>query len=261
MDESVQNNTEWVIVGDSHGQRIELPGALNYSKASDPFFMSFAACRMLTSRLCDPPNVILSVGPHNFSQALYDSLLHQTSWKASNAERIAHLLDYSDWTFADLPEVIHGSFVLNPQVLVHHEAISTLPRMTTTDLSDSTTNAAIKRHQVHEDDWFTSKSENYAMLDEFVNQLARNDMQLVIVGTPLHQDYRDNIESAGFHEYNAYLKTLANQEHVRYLSFEQFELPDNCFGDADHLNLLGARWLTDTLSSVLSRPNDFQSVQ
>lgn len=253
--------TKRIILGDSHAQRIALPGALNFSKASDPFFMSFAAYRMMSRSLSEPHEVILSVGPHNFSQALYDSLLHETNWKAANAGRIAYLLDDSDWSVIDIPEIVLGSLVLNPRILGHQEAIASLPRMTTTDLSDSTTRAAIKRHQVNEENWFSTESESRASLSDFANHLAGKNVQLVLVGTPLHRDYRDNIEPVGFQEYRAHLNDLNNLEHVRYLSLEQVEIPDDYFGDADHLNLLGARWLTDTLSSVLSRPNDSQFVQ
>ena len=136
----------------------------------------------------------------------------------------------------DIPEIVLGSLVLNPQILGHQEAIASLPRMTTTDLSDSTTRAAIKRHQVNEENWFSTESESRASLSDFANHLAGKNVQLVLVGTPLHRDYRDNIEPVGFQEYRAHLNDLNSLEHVRYLSLEQIEIPDDYFGDADHLN-------------------------
>jgi hypothetical protein len=100
-------------------------------------------------------------------------------------------------------------------------------------------------------------AENERALDEIGSQLSRRGIDLVLVTLPVSRFYSEGMDAAIYEQMLAVAGSMCSKYHARYLNHtfdDQFT--DRDFGDADHLNLKGARKFTAILSKeVFSAQN------
>jgi len=254
-----------VILGDSHAQPLDIPGSLNLAKGGDPLLMPLLHLRRLTkeSSSSDLSFVVLTMGPQNFS-SLPEDRLNQTEdrlnqkeghedWFKGNRQRIANALRMEEYFQSPLAP-LHVNGVWKQEFSILNKALNKQPAQWS-DPPQLTTSNAVKRaerHRVHLDNWFVHGEHQHEFLNQIIQHCSRHELELMLVGTPLHREYRAQIPKDGWQDYSAYLRKCDSlHSHVQYLAYEEVDWPDSLFRDSDHLNSLGGRKLGGILHELM----------
>ena len=107
---------------------------------------------------------------------------------------------------------------------------------------------AIQRHYMQNDTMPYPFSQNSLQhLDSIIHFCESNQIELLLVSSPLHQDYIGLVPSSYKDKYKAVSQKITARG-VKIFDFQYRPLPDSHFSDHDHLSRMGA----DSLSSWLS---------
>ena len=247
-----------VILGDSHAQPLDIPGSLNLAKGGDPLLMPLLHLRRLTkeSNSSDLSFVVLTVGPQNFSSLPEDRLNQKEGsedWFNGNCQRIANALRMEEYFQAPLaPLPVNG--IWKQEFSILNKALHKQPARWS-DPPQLTTSNAVKRaesHRVRLDNWFVHGEHQHQFLDQIIQHCSKHKLELMLVGTPLHHEYRARISKDGWQDYSTYLRKCDSlQRHVTYVAYEEVDWPDSLFRDSDHLNSLGGQKLGDILHELM----------
>jgi hypothetical protein len=93
-----------------------------------------------------------------------------------------------------------------------------------------------------------------APVHEILQLAEQHGMSVIFLEMPMPSRHRNIFYSSpAWSEMRAYLQTLAEQNHARYLSASDWVSDDKDFEDATHLNEQGARYFSAKLAESLSR--------
>ena len=129
------------------------------------------------------------------------------------------------------------------------------------NISDSTIAAAINRHYFENGSTFQPYSHlQVYYLNKIVSYCIAKNITVFILTTPVTEKYYSKIPAQFISHYYAVLDNLKNGNSVIALDYHDYRLPDECFGDGDHLNKKGADNFTNFLNKTLmsageSKPN------
>ena len=118
------------------------------------------------------------------------------------------------------------------------------------NLNDSTVIKAIKRHyyQLNGKEQEFSKYQ-YIYLNKIGKLCVKNNIKLIIINTPVSDNYYKKIPKRFI---SNYYNTIANFNNtIDFWDFHSLHLENECFGDGDHLNAIGAKVLTLKIDSIL----------
>lgn len=247
-----------VILGDSHAQPLDIPGSLNLTKGGDPLLMPLLHLRRLTKERSssDLSFVVLTVGPQNFSSLPEDRLNQKEGhedWLKGNRQRIANALRIEEY-FQALPVSLPANGVWKQEFSIFNKVLNKQPARWSDppQLTNSNAVQRSERHRVHLDNWFVQGEHQHQFLDQIIQYCSKYELELMLVGTPLHRSYRERISKDGYQDYSAHLRQCDSlHSHVSYLAYEEVDWPDSLFKDSDHLNSLGGRKLGGILHQLM----------
>lgn len=243
-------NVEHLIIGDSHGATIWLDNCLNMSKSGDVIFVQYLFLQQAMQHLDKVQHLWISIGPQNVSTAPLDRFMcNADNYLVGNGRRIA--------TIVRGAPPIELSYAMSQVRLVHElipvmslPFLTELPRKRTTQrLTEDYALKALTKHHVLGSGWFAE--------DEYTTGIYQtiadiSPIEVHFVGTPLHSSYRRRLSQPSWARYQRFFRNLAQSPNVHYHALEATDLPDSYFQDADHLNIQGVKWLTDTLSASVA---------
>ncbi len=247
-----------LVLGDSHAKRIEVEQGLTLAKDGDPYLLPLLNLRRVLATDQSPllSNVVVTVGPHNFG-ALPENRLNQSqgfeSWWSSNGQRIANALKFRDYVAQSEPPVDFLS-CLKFEWLVLNKGVHKKPAEWNGEraIDRMTARRRVQNHEIQQENWFMNDGWQCQFLSAIVEECGRHDQQLLLLGTPLHPNYHNQVGKNGWRVYKEHLQSLDSlNSHVTYLSFEKSEWPDSLFMDADHVNDAGGRALGRMIQEYL----------
>jgi|GEM_PF-3327264 len=241
-----------VILGDSHAERIWISDAINLAVGGAPLHTQALLLKVCSSRFTHLQSVIVSVGPHNFSNLAEDRILNNAdNYLSGNASRLAMINDVFDQTPSNHYKIrqLVGE-LLFPQAFPVQ--LSEPPQVKTSDLNIERTLHRLKSDQVLSKNWFNATGTSAQAIWHLSDwSVTRDFCPIWFVGTPLHRSYLDSVEADGYQKYTDFLRQVSREEHLHYVSLEAASLPDSFYLDADHLNVRGIHWIADTLERVI----------
>ena len=80
-------------------------------------------------------------------------------------------------------------------------------------------------------------------------ECARRSVRLILLNTPKHSYYRSKLDGRFIQNWQAVRNELPNDS---LLDLSDYNLPDSCFADLDHLNYRGARIFSEYINSRLN---------
>ena len=252
-----ENQEKVVILGDSHAEPLDIPESLNLANGGDPLLMPLLHLRRLTQERSslELSFVILTVGPQNFSSLPEDRLNQKEGyedWFEGNRQRIANALRFQEYFQTPLAP-LHCNGVWKQEFSILNKTLNKQPKgwRNPPHLTNSNAVKRAERHRVHQDNWFVQGGHQYQFLDRIIQHCRKYELELMLVGTPLHRSYLEQISQSGWENYSAYLRQCESlHPHVQYLAYEEVDWPDSLFRDADHLNSLGGRKLGSILHEL-----------
>lgn len=243
-------NVEHVVIGDSHGATIWLDNCLNMSKSGDIIFVQYLFLQQAFQHLDNVQHLWISVGPQNVSTSPLDRFMNNAdNYLVGNGRRIATIVKGMSHT--------ELSFAMSQVRLVHElipvmsmPFLTELPRKRTTQrLTEDYALKALRKHHVLDSDWFVEHDYTTGIYRAIADI---SPIEVHFVGTPLHSTYRRRLSQPCWDRYQRFFRDLAQAPNVHYHALEATDLPDSYFQDADHLNIQGVKWLTDTLSASVT---------
>lgn len=243
--ETIFDGNEYALcVGDSHAQPIKLNSGPTIARGGDPFLISVLTVkRLMQYRKHNIRDVYLTVGPQSFS-SLPESRISEDfeDWFSANGRRIANRLSLSDYlnlSKFDVPVLQHFRYELSltNKGVTEQAAIWNGAFRQNADIR-------AKNHRVANSKWFEEIGFQKKHLEQLIELCEDRNVNLFLVGTPLHSSYRSRVEKTSWKKYKSFLHSLdVRHSNVHYLSYEEELLPDSLFRDSDHLNSLGGEFL------------------
>ena len=90
-------------------------------------------------------------------------------------------------------------------------------------------------------------------LKKIMNLCADNNIRVYLYNSPVYIEHYNQIPEFFVKSYNSILKDLLrNYGNVQYIDFSTLNLPDDHYGDGDHLNANGAKRISTMIDSLLS---------
>ncbi len=250
-----------IVIGDSHTQKaineIYWPAVINLSQSSECYIYSYVKLYHLLTGNPGIKTVILGCSYHSFS-AYYDEFVFG-----------AYSADISSRYFFIMPDSLRLQFlyqnrnrmsryfqkviengIANLRVspagysfLGHYETYATKVK-----LSRETVRKRIETHYYHKNELNDFSMLNIFYLEKIIDLCRNRNTALVLLNTPMHKYYLDQVPVKFKKKYDSLVKT----GNLNVIEFEDLRLPDSCFlPDGDHVTDYGAHLTTMFLADYL----------
>lgn len=243
-----------LIIGDSHTARSINPklfaSARNISQTAEPYYITFWKLQaVFENNKID--TLILGFSHHNIS-GFNDKKLSNRIWSSEMFRRTyaiesmdalnENIIDYQEFY-----KIYFKNMCLYPQK-THHNWVGSYQNFNSSSVSNS--EKSIKRHFFYrkKNAGISETSINY--LDSIVNFCIANNIELVLVGSPVHAEYFGRIPDNFINRYKLEKKRLRSQG-IPVLDFTNHYYRDSYFLDPDHLNTKGANAHTKRILELL----------
>ncbi len=135
----------------------------------------------------------------------------------------------------------------------HHEYIGFYKGLPN-KLHQSEVKNSIQKHFYKDEQHLYKISEtSIRFLDSITYYCHQNDIEVIWINTPVHQEYIKNVPSL-FKEKYEEIKIHLKQKNITVLDFHNTHLDDKYYSDYNHLNALGAhrltQWIVDKLNII-----------
>ncbi len=241
-----------LIMGDSHIEAsidpTAFPSAISVAQSVEPYFISYWKLKSIMHK-SKIDTLILGFSYNNLAES-YDDVLHNL-WCLEMFKRIYPIAELNTlkglkikWKEYGLRKFKNMCIAPRPNHVFYMGDFSGL---------DSTKNnldaylANVSRHFSKSDGTnFGVSSTSVEFLNKIVAFCQTNNIKLILVGTPLHEKYRENIPS-NFEESYAELINTFQKKGVTIYNYSEAVFTDTDFFDVDHLNIKGAKQFTASL--------------
>jgi len=236
--------SEILIVGDSHTERSLNPGlfpsAQNISQGAEPYYVTFWKLKELLPR-SSVETVLLGFAHHNLS-TFNDRKLIDDTWSSGLFGRVYTIaeIDSLQGIEVDRSGFFRTKFrnmCLYPKW--NHDGY--MGRYFNEDVSDLTDpETPIARHFFQNGGNAGVSGAELAFLDSIVALSARENVELILVTSPVHDSYYERIPDnfvAGFDEKKRELEANG----IRVLDYSRLDVSNDEFFNTDHLNETGAK--------------------
>lgn len=235
-----------LMAGDSHVQNSIDPGiftsARNIAQSAEPYLMTFWKLSYIFDRM-KVDTLILGFSHQNLA-AFNDRKFSEEEWSYEMFSRGYPLhnflgdnegleIDYRDCLSVYIkklclyPKLHHLPFMGHYQGISHH------------DVSD--VEEAIRRHYYNGDDMAGVSERSIAYLDSIVDLCRQNEVQLIMVGTPVFPEYYERIPPQIKLRYEQIKKDLEQEyDHISVIDMTEHFYEEEYYLNSDHLNKEGA---------------------
>jgi hypothetical protein len=259
-------NTDVLAIGDSHIETAINPedfkSLSNYGKSSETYFYTYLILKEVLKNNQTPNTIVLGVAPHNF-QNKYDLYI------SGSIKRFYYIMSWEDWmlyfdtTFSGLNvrslknilaiRNILPSFTFNKMikddVFIFDSHFAGYHKSKNTNLEKEHSDSRIKNH-------FCETGENCVSgiqleyFNKILEFLSSKQKKIILLNTPLHKMYRNEIPEKTISEYNKLTEnTLMKNPNIVYYDYSTLLLPDSFYGDVDHVNFYGSKVVDSLLLS------------
>ena len=241
-----------VFIGDSHVQMTIndslLPNAINLSQNSETYKFSYYKLESLLEQNASLKRVYLGFGYHSLSN--YNDAYIFGKYSKDISARYFFILPVKEQTKTILdnrkvlPVYFRNIIQLGCHNAQHIEPYSFLGFYDNTffnaSVQDSSLNKRVKSQFFYDNGAVRGFSVvNLYYLKQIIKLCADKRVELVLINTPIHKNYRNKIPPQYVTEYYA----IAKQNNLSVLEFNHLNLTDSCFiPDGDHVSAKGA-WL------------------
>ncbi len=265
-----------LVIGDSQSQTAIddslYTNVINFSNNSEHYLLTYNVLKLLTKNNPQIKNVILGCSFHNFS-SFYERCLFNEDNKA---EPISRMLCSRYFSMLD----IDGKLLLidnNPtQIIKSFRAIVVSMIVPFTEnyskyrdyqfiggyypglkrvLNDTLIRETISWHFYTdstgtEQEHFSNLQLKY--LKDIIKLCKEKNIRLVLLNTPLHENCFKLIPEKFISDYYSTLKDLEDKDNIILFDYPEYKLPDDDFGDGNHLNKKGASVFTPEVMNRLN---------
>ena len=270
-------------MGDSHVEASVnpdlLPHAVNIAKSAENYFYTYYKLRYFLAKNPQVSSVVLGFSWHNFPRKYQESFLFGDTKSAISAVNLYFpLLDQQG---KDLIRSFDSSYLIpwarntlgtpfqlyNEHYLLRELAGLPISRNDINFFGGfnkiNTSNIDDKNIKIKIDKYFSELSINNLDSDfslhmtDYLNKIitlcSQHNIKVVLLNTPVHKLYRDNIPYVAVNYFSLLQDRLKSKyNNLEYLDYSNYQLPADFYYDGDHLNSKGADVFTSYLASKLA---------
>ncbi len=266
------DNVKTLIVGDSHAETSFddkiIPNSRNIAFHAEHYLFTYFKLKRIIEANPQIENVILSYGPHNLSQGA-DVTLFSLGRNSRSFARYFMLLDkegvddtYSptqNWRVNYLKWKLNIPFQLKLESkLLYKTALNR-----SVNLNDfpfigkfyasskhvfNDVTEPINGHYFENGNLLQKSNLALKYLFKIIELCEANKIKLVLINTPLHQDYRNKIPEYFTRLYaNTTTEITSKHPSIQIFDYSELILPDSAFGDYHHVNSKGAKLVSQKI--------------
>ena len=248
---TLDGNIHTLICGDSHTKTALndsiIPNSLNIAHSSEHYLYSYNVLRVLLKNNPQVSTVILGLSYHNLS-SFYDDYIFEPDMTQYMYPRYFTVLDGKamsliirdnfDGFQRDFKDIYHGIYRhINARELDDYSFIGSFYKSSRNNKNDSTVNRALQEHYYNNDN---SLQEISAFQLEYLMKIMKlcvnEKVKLILINCPLSNEYKSQVPQKFLDSYD-----LEAYEYGHYLlDYHDFDVPEEFWGDGDHLNILGS---------------------
>jgi len=247
----LDKNIHTLICGDSHTKTALndsiLPNSMNIAHSSEHYFYTYHVLKVLLNGNPQVSNVILGLSYHNLS-AFYDAYVFNSDKTQFMYPRYISVLSLNAMTtifrhnfkgFAgDFKNIYHGvKRHINAKGPGDYSFIGWFYDSDRTNKNDSTVGLAIQEHFYNDrNGYYEISNFQLAYLQKIIALCREKNVRLILLNCPLSNEYLAQVPKEFLGAYND-----LKEEYGQYiLDHHGFLVPENCWGDGDHLNHSGS---------------------
>jgi hypothetical protein len=91
-------------------------------------------------------------------------------------------------------------------------------------------------------------------MDSLVHLTEKFNVELILFSGPLHSSGEKYVPQKFLNAYRDGKLRYQEYDHVSFLEYTYYPLPDSCFANHNHLNGYGARIISELVSKELFKP-------
>jgi hypothetical protein len=263
---SFNRNITTVICGDSHPMCAIndsiLNQAVNVSSFSQHYMYTYNILHVLLENNSSIQSVILGTSFHSFNE--YDKYVFDDDYARLLYPNYLPILDMESAKliisnnykgfFSTSDEVIKlmiKSILRSNNSYYNYPFIGQYHQSENSNLNDTTVSKAINRHFYKAngvEQGFALYQKKY--FDKIVHLCLSKNIKLIIVNTPLSEEYYTKVPKKFISNYYTIIAGLQNK--IEFWDYHNYSLQNSCFGDGDHLNSFGANIFSMTIDSLLN---------
>ena len=256
----LNSETKIIAIGDSHITAAINPSLFlnleNVSVPGEPYIASYFKLKKLLSENRNVRKIILGYSYSNIS-GYNDYKFYDDRWSIDQFDKYSNIvpfynflgklnIDYKSYIQANMRNLLFQPKEKNLRFIGNY-----IPHIG--ELSDSTKSSIRKHYFNDENEMFPLSVISINALDSIANYCAKSKVELILLGAPLHINYRANVPS----HFNAAFKNLSKRVELNYnntsiLDYSDLALPDSLFYDYDHLNKEGGDFFSQLLFEDLN---------
>jgi hypothetical protein len=255
-----QSNGDIIIFGDSHtetGINDDINNQLNnISQSSETYFLSYYKLKKILKKN-KPSKIIISFSPHNLtfyqdekmfglngSQRYKD--LYPKYFLCLDREAIKQINKNSNIINFD---IFNPVFKINTKSILKgsNAYIGEFRESLKSNLDTLIINKRVRAHYYNDRNNIYSISRLQIDYLKKINELcSMNNIDFYILNLPVYYVYKLQIPPVFVDSYNTVINELRDNG-AQILDYSFINIPNNGFGDGDHLNTIGAKIITDKL--------------
>lgn len=262
---NIDENIQTLICGDSHTQTAIndelIPNSLNIAHSSEHYLYSYNVLKLLLGNNPQIQNVILGFSYHNISSA-QDDYLFEPDKSQYMYPRYISVLDRKSFTklitanpkgfINDFKDIFQGfNRHIGAEELHRFGFIGGYYSSDLTNKNDSTIQHTINNHYLGDKGMPQGYSDIQISYLQSIVELCRvEDVKLILINCPISKEYKAMIPESFIYTF----QDKATQFGPLVIDYSDFSVPENCYGDGDHLNASGAEifsaYLLDQIDSL-----------
>lgn len=258
----IDKNIHTLICGDSHTQTALndklIPNSLNIAHSTEHYLYTYNVLKLLLRNNPQIQNVVLGFSYHNISSSR-DKFIFAPEMTQYMYPRYISVLGRKSFSqlitsnpsgfFNNFKDIVRGfNRHIGARELYHFGFIGGYYYSEVANKNDSTINHTIKMH------YFDENGEEHGYSDlqtEYLQSIVdlcwEENVELVLLNCPISKEYKAMIPESFIETYLSQTK----QYGTIVLDYSDFSVPENCYGDGDHLNTFGAEIFTQHLLEEL----------
>lgn len=265
-DTRLDKNISTIICGDSHTMCAindsKLKNTINISNFSQHYLYTYNVLNVVLENNPQINTIILGSSFHSFSD--FDKYILDNDIAFNFYPDYFPILDYESENIIvsnnvrsffnsgdDIIKLMVRSLLSNDKSYLKYSFIGSYHQSKNSNLNDSTVSQAIKRHFYQTkgaEQGFSSYQKKY--FNDIVLLCLNKNIKLIIVNTPISDEYYDKIPAKFIKNYYSNISSLKNK--IVFWDLHSFHLENTSFGDGDHLNTYGASKFTLKIDSLLN---------
>jgi len=266
---TLNKNISTLICGASHtmcalDDKI-IPNSINMSLSAECYYYTYYSLRKILNNDNNLKYILLGLSFSNFGEN-HDNRIYETKQIKNmypryflileDREKLSLLKKNPTGLLKSIPFILKDTITtfLKPNKYINYPFWGYFHDRKNTNLSDTNIKAAIDRHYYNPNSdllqSFSTLQLEYLL--KIIDLCSKKNIRLYLINTPVSDEYFSEIPEEFINHYYNIVKKLKSNRNVKILDYHNYQLPKNCYGDADHLNSNGAKIFSEKIINEIN---------